>query len=487
MLNTFFQKSKGSFFIASFLFSIGIIFFLLAQSSLPIHEGQRFGNIPLERKIEKLIELEKKEGIDAIFLGASTVDFGISAKVFSEEVTAATGKKFVAFNFGTGGGDYFVLPDFVKIIELHSKPKFYFIQAPLLTAANPKVISNSPFRVILRDSQVGKFLDSVYLFEIMNRIWNLEGISKMPSLRSKIITGKIQKAPTTNSDLYSMNEYGDSISYNHIDLNQGKDLVDKAKKYFRYSAIPNVMEQYPLSRDTKAYSIHFKPEYINLFLSGFGEIKRQTKNAKSEMILISFPYVAIESTFDVFEELKIFNRKLDFYIGEISSRLNLKYLNARDDLHLRTWHVQDDTHYNTYAAEIIGKKLAEKFLNQSLPKEPEASADALFALEKDKNLGRSTAIIRSPSSLEKNFLVLKYLQNANTRILPSKKENVNIALRLEKNISRIFKVERLDNNTFGVKIPENLLKTNALYAVDLASESMQSLGMPLESYHWEKK
>jgi hypothetical protein len=232
---------------------------------------------------------------------------------------------------------------------------------------------------------------------------------------------------------------------------------------------------------------YFKPEYINLFLSGFGEIKRQTKNAKSEMILISFPYVAIESTFDVFEELKIFNRKLDFYIGEISSRLNLKYLNARDDLHLRTWHVQDDTHYNTYAAEIIGKKLAEKFLNQSLPKEPEANADALFELEKDKNLGQWTAIIRSPSSLEKNILVLKYLQNANTRILPLKKENVNIFLRLEKNISRIFKVERLDNNTFGVKIPENLLKTNALYAVDLASESMQSLGMPLESYHWEKK
>ena len=77
------------------------------------------------------------------------------------------------------------------------------------------------------------------------------------------------------------------------------------------------------------------------------------------------------------------------------------------------------------------------------------------------------------------------MQNANTRILPLKKENVNIFLRLEKNISRIFKVERLDNNTFGVKIPENLLKTNALYAFDLASESMQSLGMPLETYHWE--
>jgi hypothetical protein len=461
-------------------------YFGLKYSKIPSLEGQKFGSIPLEKKIQKLIDLEKTVGIDAIFLGASTVDFGISAKVFSEEVTAATGKKFVAFNFGTGGGDYFVLPDFVRIIELYSNPKFYFIQLPLLTTANPKVISNSPFRVILRDSQVGKFLDSMFLLEIMNGLWNLEGISKIPNLRSKIVVGKIQKAPVTNSDLYSMNEYGDSISYNHIDLNQGKYLVDKAKKYFQYSFLPGV-DQYPLSRDTKAYSIHFKPEYINLFLSGFGEIKRQTKNSKLEMILISFPFVALESTLEVFEELKIFNLKLDFYLGEISSRLNMKYLNARENLKLHTWHVQDDTHYNTYAAEIIGKKLAEKFLNQSLPKEPEANADALFELEKDKNLGQWTAIIRSPSSLEKNILVLKYLQNANTRILPSKQENVNIILRLEKNISRIFKVERLDNNTFGVKIPENLLKTNALYAVDLASESMQSLGMPLESYHWEKK
>jgi hypothetical protein len=486
MLNTFFQKSKGSFFIASFLLSVGIIFFLLAQSSLPIHEGQTFGNIPLERKIEKLIELEEKEGIDAIFLGASTVDFGISAKVFSEEVTAATGKKFVAFNFGTGGGDYFVLPDLVKIIELYSKPRFYFIQAPLLSAANQKTVSNAPLRLILRESSVGKFLDSECLFEIMNAFWSLSFVSKIPNLRSKIITRKLEKSPATNSDQYLLNEYGDSISYNYIYLNQGNDLVDQAKKYFQNSFLPHGMAQYPLARDTEVYGIYFKPKLIDPFLdSGFGEIKRQTKNAKTEMILISFPFIALESTFESSEELNQFNRKLDFYFGEISSKLSIKYLNARDDLHLRTWHVQDDTHYNTYAAEIIGKKLAEKFLNQSLPKEPEASADALFALEKDKNLGRSTAIIRSPSSLEKNFLVLKYLQNANTRILPSKKENVNIALRLEKNISRIFKVERLDNSTFGVKIPESLLKTNALYAVDLVDASMQSLGMPLETYHWE--
>ncbi|MBK7056546.1 MAG: hypothetical protein IPH52_16165, partial [Leptospiraceae bacterium] len=256
----FFSKVKGIFFLVSFLFSLGILFSLLARINIPNLEGQKFGNIQLERKIEKLIEMEKKSGIDAIFLGASTVDFGISAKVFSEEVTLRTGKKFVAFNFGTGGGDYFVLPDLVKIIELYSKPKFYFIQAPLLTAANRKAVSNAPLRLILRDSQVGKFLNSVYLFEIMNGIWNLEGISKMPSLRSKIVTGKIEKAPSTNSDLYSLNEYGDSISYNHIYLNQGMVLVEKAKDYFQNSFLQHGMDQYPLSRDTNAYKIYFSAE-----------------------------------------------------------------------------------------------------------------------------------------------------------------------------------------------------------------------------------
>jgi hypothetical protein len=476
-------------FLTPVVLCLVLFYFGLIYSKIPSLDGQIFGSIPLEKKIEKLIELEKKGGIDAIFLGASTVDFGISAKVFSEEVTAATGKKFVAFNFGTGGGDHYVWPDLARIVRLYAKPRYYFVNGPgpFLPTNSIEGIERTPFYVRLRKSQIGQFIDTECILKLMNTGWNPIFLSKIPNLRNQIITRNYIKPPVTNSDLYTLNEYGDSISYNHIYLNQGMEMVVKVKNDFQKSFLP-MIGKFPLSRKDNSFAFYYNAKSFHSFLNlAFRTLIKQEENYNIQIIMISFPMVALESTFELSEELEMYNKKLDFNFNEISSMLNLKYLNARDDLHLRTWHVQDDTHYNTYAAEIIGKKLAEKFLNQSLPKEPEANADALFALEKDKNLGQWTAIIRSPSSLEKNFLVLKYLQNANTRILPSKKENVNIFLRLEKNISRIFKVERLDNNTFGVKIPENLLKTNALYAVDLASESMQSLGMPLESYHWEKK
>lgn len=487
MPNYYFQRLIGCFFILSFLFSFISFYFIIEPFDIPMVDGQKLGNIPLEKKVQKLIELEKLSGIDAIFLGASTVDFGVSAKTFSEEVSKATGKKFVAFNFGTGGGDYFIWSDFLKLIELYSKPKIYFAQGSMGGAGGLDTIPRGGLYDILRNSPVGSSLDSEILLKLMNRLWDLKVFSSLPSLRSKIIFGKYSARVATTSDLYTINEYGDSISYNYIYLNEDAKLVNRAKGIFVNGA-SDIIASFPFSNNTKEYDAFFKPEKLNPSLDiGYKKIIKQTKNSNVKIFITAFPIAAIESTFEENELFKQMNKRHSFYFKELSKILNVNYLNALEDLSLKPWQVQDETHYNTYAAEIIGKKLAEKFLNQSLPKEPEANADALFALEKDKNLGQWTAIIRSPSSLEKNFLVLKYLQNANTRILPSKQENVNIILRLEKNISRIFKVERLDNNTFGVKIPENLLKTNAFYAVDLASESMQSLGMPLESYHWEKK
>jgi hypothetical protein len=149
--------------------------------------------------------------------------------------------------------------------------------------------------------------------------------------------------------------------------------------------------------------------------------------------------------------------------------------------------VQDDTHYNTFAAEIIGRKLAEKFLNKTLPNPPEPNDDALFELEKEKLMGRWTSIIRSPKDLEENILIVKYLQNANTHKLPPSSEKVNLIIRLEKNNSQIFPAQRIDSNSYQVEIPKNLLKANAMYAADLLNSANISLSAPLESYSWEKK
>jgi len=150
----------------TFLLSFLIFSSLVAKLKVPILEGQKFGNIPLERKIQKLIELEKSEGVDAVILGASNTEFGISAQVLSETVTQATGKKFVAYNFGTGGADFYLLADLLKIVELHAKPKYYFLQGYHLSSAIFESLS-SPYSALLKSRLYSSvFFKKVLKFEI---------------------------------------------------------------------------------------------------------------------------------------------------------------------------------------------------------------------------------------------------------------------------------------------------------------------------------
>lgn len=478
--------TKKILFPFTFLLSFLIFSSIVTKLKVPILEGQKFGNILLERKIQKLIELEKSDGVDAIFLGASTVDFGISAKTFSEQISSVTGKKFVAFNFGMGGGDYFIWSDFIKLIHLYAKPKYFIVPGVNGFTADYNFNFEGSYINTLQTSPVGRFLTFGMILQFMNRAWDSTVFSSLPSLRSKIIFGKYSKSALTISDFYFINEYGDSLSYNYIYLNEHSKLVNQAKGYFLNSTADTI-SSYSLSTNVQEYEVFFKLEKIRYSLDiGYEKIIRQTKDLNVKIFIVTFPLTAIESTFENNELFLQMNERYSVYFKQLSRFLGVSYLNALEDLTLKPWHVQDDTHYNTFAAEIIGRKLAEKFLNKTLPNPPEPNDDALFELEKEKLMGRWTSIIRSPKDLEENILIVKYLQNANTLSLPPSSEKVNLIIRLEKNKSQIFPAQRIDSNSYQVEIPKNLLKANAMYAADLLNSANISLSAPLESYSWKK-
>jgi hypothetical protein len=479
---------KKILFPFTFLLSFLIFSSIVTKLKVPILEGQKFGNIPLERKIQKLIELEKSDGVDAIILGASNTEFGVSAQVLSETVTLATGKKFVAYNFGTGGADFYLLADLIKIVELHVKPKYYFLQGYHLSSAILESLSEDSLYKKLRGSPVGSFLDYKILLPVVDKVWNQKTLLALPSLRSKIVFSVYLTPPSTNSDVYPLNKYGDSISYNYLYLNQGMELVKLAEKFFLDKYLPISIDSYPPNEDAEKKKAFFTSNGLNVFLNtGYRKIQKETSFSETKFYIISFPKLAIESTFPKTGQSKELNRRFSSFFTEISKLLNIGYIDAYENTNLKSWHVQDDTHYNTFAAEIIGRKLAEKFLNQTLPNSPEPNDDALFELEKEKLMGRWTSIIRSPKDLEENILIVKYLQNANTHKLPPSSEKVNLIIRLEKNNSQIFPAQRIDSNSYQVEIPKNLLKANAMYAADLLNSANISLSAPLESYSWEKK
>lgn len=467
-----------------FFFAATIFIFLIIINILriPNLEGQKYGSVVLEMKLKKLIELEKSKGIDAIFFGVSTVDFGISAKTFSEEVSKATGKKFTAFNFGMGGGEHYLWADFIKIIELHSKPKIYFLQNTLGFMGKIDGFPREGLHEKLSNSPIGSFINIKVILMVVDSIWDFIKMSSFPNIRNKIVFDKY----AINTSSYPMNEYGDSISYNYLYLNQDSNLVNVAKSNF-IRAATGVIINLPIAKDTKEYNYYFKSGEMDYSLDiGYRRLIYRVDSLNSDVYIAPIPMISIESSFEENELFKLMNRKYSFFFQELCKILNIKYLSSLEDYRLKTWQIQDETHYNTYAAEEISRILAGKFLNKKLPDLPDPNIDALYEIEKETRMKKWTSIIRSPDSLENNVLKLKYIQNENTYNLSNLKK-FHLIIRLEKNSSRIFELEKTDEKSFNVRIPMKLLKTNAMYAIDLLTDQNLSLGVPLDSYKWENQ
>src|SRR5437763_1849955 len=72
----------------------------------PLPEYATWTGIPtLERKLQILRQFAKEGPVDAMLIGASVADHGISAALLSQELSVAYGRPFRVFNFSTGGAE----------------------------------------------------------------------------------------------------------------------------------------------------------------------------------------------------------------------------------------------------------------------------------------------------------------------------------------------------------------------------------------------
>src|SRR5215212_2354379 len=95
---------------------------VVAAKDLPEY-GTWTGIRPLEEKLHKLERYAEDGPVDAVVVGSSIPDFGISARVLSEQMTGYTGSPYRAFNFSSGGSEVVTLPKLYRLLRTVAKPR----------------------------------------------------------------------------------------------------------------------------------------------------------------------------------------------------------------------------------------------------------------------------------------------------------------------------------------------------------------------------
>jgi hypothetical protein len=133
------------------------------------------------------------------------------------------------------------------------------------------------------------FLDYKILLPVVDKVWNQKTLLALPSLRSKIVFSVYLTPPSTNSDVYPLNKYGDSISYNYLYLNQGMELVKLAEKFFLDKYLPISIDSYPPNEDAEKKKAFFTSNGLNVFLNtGYRKIQKKLVFQKPSFILFLF-------------------------------------------------------------------------------------------------------------------------------------------------------------------------------------------------------
>lgn len=169
---------------------------------------------PLEEKLQKLDRFSSHGRVDALILGSSISDFGINAKLLSERITAATGKQYRAFNFSTGGTELSTLPTLYRMARTVSKPRTLLVTVPYEIKRSDITSPASPDYTLQR-APIGTAIAHPWLFPLEKRFFDIPLVRYGAPLRDRVVFGRFAHLPTQGSDLYWMDDFGDTVSFSY--------------------------------------------------------------------------------------------------------------------------------------------------------------------------------------------------------------------------------------------------------------------------------
>jgi hypothetical protein len=430
-------------------------------------------------KLRLLEDFARAGPVDAVAFGSSIADQGFSAKAFSAAMSDGLGRQYRVFNFGTGGADLDAIRMLLPLVQTVVSPKTVILVGSPDFRGSENIVVSSPSWVMSR-APIGASYEGKGLPLLASRlVWSTPPFLYAEPIRDLALYGRFEHFKQGGVDLYSMNEYGDSISYtvrsNKLSFDDRRRIDTAVQQDFlrKLNRVPR----------SERLQVFFSDRQIE----AMDAIKESASWGGANLIVAEIQPAA-----------SYVNDPLDdiYYEGGAqqlsvaAEHLGAKVLLLDKSTRLPDFAVSDTGHLNVYGATAISDSLANVLLDRGhqsalieqlkSAQSPELSPDP----RQDVSFGTWAAWIGRNAS-DPTTLDLEFQQTRGTPEFPS--SPVFVALTLPDNSEILAPAIRRGRNVFRALFSDldsgSLEMLIARLAVRRDGQTI-ALQQPLSSYRW---
>jgi hypothetical protein len=437
--------------------------------------GTSTGIATLERKLTILREFASQGPVDAVIIGSSVSDHGLSAAILSRDLSVAYGRAFRVFNLSTGGAEAPTLLMLYRLAHVIAAPRQTWITYPVEQNIGDNISKNSPDYALM-NSPVGTALRHPLLLPFSFRLFQLPLVHYATALRDLAIYGKFVTRPASHLDMYDVDAHGDTRQFLYYsDAEPFSKHVD-----LRRELILSLARQYDAAVDERAKTATY---FARSALEAMEKIRAAAAHDHCAVTIFAHDTSAGFAAQDAY-----YLEASDLFYKVISERLNAPVIDVRASFHPAGYKFADTSHLNSIGADEMSELIAAKIAKHPLPRFSEyAFSPKAGRNVPDPNLTHYTAVVVQKASDPRAELQLRYLQGPGVTPLTPRSRVQLVALMPDNNtislpasvVSRgevLAKTSALPVNTEGQVLLLQLMSAGAKWG--------NGFNLPLASYSW---
>jgi hypothetical protein len=435
---------------------------------------------PLEEKLHKLDRFSSHGRVDALILGSSISDFGLSANVLSEKMTAATGKPYRVFNFSTGATEIGTMPALYRMARTASKPRMLLLSIPEEIKRSNELAALSP-DYILRKAPIGTAIAHPWLFPLEKRFFDIPLVRYAAPLRDGVVFGRYEHLPSQGSDLYWIDDSGDSVSFSYQTKKADLSALQAA-----HIATVVPLTQHQMS----TWSQCAKAEYFfnRLDIDAMGELRKLTAADGCQIVVIAHDvasdYYPAPPTDPAFVRAR-----RQFY-AVLAAQMHARVINETETFKAQQYMVMDTVHLNQYGSEAFTRLVAADLTHSAKPPLSQRVVEYPTLPDtpsSDVTISGFTALVDAPKRNDGLTLKLRILRNHAIPPLPD--IPLRVMLRLPDNTD-VSAPARLTSSTSVEATFDKLpLGPNKMFLARIVYDAGGRLvahNQPIAAYTWSK-
>jgi hypothetical protein len=436
--------------------------------------GTWTGITTLERKLVLLREFASHGPVDAVIIGASVSDHGLSAEILSRNLSASYGRNFRVFNLSTGGAETTTLLILYRLAQVIVAPKQIWIAFPAEPAIGDTIDNKAPDYALLR-SPVGSALRHPWLLPVSFRFFQLPLVHYARALRDLAIYGNFVTRPVTQLDFYDINAFGDSNGFFYY------SRVEPFREYVtaRRELILALGRRYKAGVDERAKAATYFGR------SAVEALAKLRASATHDRCTISI--LALDTSAGFAAQDEPYLRASELFYEVMSERLNAPVIDVRSSFRPAGYKFTDSAHLNSIGADEFSELIAANIAQRPPPKFPQYAISEEASQNVPNPKLTNTAVIIHQASDPRTQLELRFLQgpgvpplrpHSRIQLLALLPDNHTIAVP-----ANVVSRGRVLANTSQLPVSD-AGQVLLLQLTPVGARWGNGLGFSLSSYHW---